>query len=185
MYTFTASGANVVVRNVSNPKSTNQFTVATVPASKDSISYSVADDFVSINVGGYSLTPVRFGSVSIAGATPTSVADFIAKIKAIFDVPAVYRAVVTQSSTTAPVVTVLENAVGTITWTRSDVGVYVATGTNLLAVNKTAVNVAPVNGSVRVTKTSDDSLTFSTFNGAGEAADAILSETAVEILVYP
>ena len=54
---------------------------------------------------------------------------------------AVYRALLTQTGTDAPVATVLENSLGgTVVWTRDDAGVYDATLASAFTTNKTVAS---------------------------------------------
>ena len=58
-------------------------------------------------------------------------------------VPKVYRALLTQSETSAPVATVLENTLGgEITWSRQGTSIYRANSAGLFAANKTFVYCA-------------------------------------------
>ena len=102
-----------------------------------------------------------------------------------------YRALVTQSSTSAPTATVLENSLGAaVVWARSNTGVYTATLAGAFSSNKTFIMISGVAGTVAAqrdafaVRTSADVVTVSTGN-AGVAADAVLSATPIEILVYP
>lgn len=49
----------------------------------------------------------------------------------------VYRAILNQTGTSAPVATVLENTIGSIVWTRSSQGTYLATLNGAFLANKT------------------------------------------------
>ena len=54
----------------------------------------------------------------------------------------VYRALLTQTGTDAPVATVLENTLGgTVVWTRGSLGVYTGTLANAFTADKTFVNI--------------------------------------------
>lgn len=107
----------------------------------------------------------------------------------------VYRALLTQTSTNAPTATVLENSLGgTVVWTRSVQGVYVATLTGAFPSGKTMVTMgafpASQDGVVYGYTRTDNTITLSTIyfrvpGGTQEASDGMLSETAIEILVYP
>lgn len=115
----------------------------------------------------------------------------------------VYRALLTQSSTDAPVATVLENTLGaTITWARSDVGLYTGTPSSaILLAAKTclpSVNAsANLDGATGFVETSfyrngDDDIrlqtaSVNTFGGwvAFNLTDGLLTGAFVEILVYP
>lgn len=114
--------------------------------------------------------------------------------------PKVYRALLTQTGTDAPVATVLENTLGgTLVWTYADVGLYVGTLEGAFTANKTCL--PPVNAS----QTLDGATSFvetSFFRadadvvrlqttlvdaGAGTQtlSNAFLTNAYVEILVYP
>lgn len=108
----------------------------------------------------------------------------------------VYRALLTQTGTNAPVATVLENNLGgTVVWARTTIGTYTATLTGAFTVNKTWFVIqspAIENGGITASfnRTSADVLTLSvTFfdGGAPEFAgkDDGLLGTPIEISVYP
>jgi hypothetical protein len=103
----------------------------------------------------------------------------------------VYRALVTQTSTSAPTATVLENSLGAaVVWARSNTGVYTATLAGAFTSDKTFIMSSGSTGAITAVKdvvtarTSADVVTVST-GAAGTAADGILSAYAIEILVYP
>jgi hypothetical protein len=102
-----------------------------------------------------------------------------------------YRALVTQTSTSAPTATVLENSLGAaVVWARSNTGVYTATLAGAFTSDKTFIMSSGSTGAITAVKdvvtarTSADVVTVST-GAAGTAADGILSAYAIEILVYP
>ena len=102
-----------------------------------------------------------------------------------------YRALVTQSSTSAPTATVLENSLGgTVVWARGSTGTYTATLAAAFTADKTFVMSSGSTGAITAVKdvvtarTSADVITVNT-GAAGTAADGILSAYAIEILVYP
>ena len=102
-----------------------------------------------------------------------------------------YRALVTQTSTSAPTATVLENSLGAaVVWARSNTGVYTATLAAAFTSDKTFIMSSGSTGAITAVKdvvtarTSADVVTVST-GAAGTAADGILSAYAIEILVYP
>ena len=103
----------------------------------------------------------------------------------------VYRALVTQSSTTAPTATVLENSLGgTLVWARSSTGTYTATLTGVFTSAKTFIMQPGETGTIAAIKnviavrTSDNVVTVTTGSG-GTLEDAVLSSFPIEILVYP
>lgn len=95
--------------------------------------------------------------------------------------PKVYRAVLTQTGTSAPTVFVLENNLGNIVWTRTGAGVYIGTLANTFTDNKTFLLIGAASNSAVVSfvKTSSSVLTIDT-----SGTDSILSQTAVEIRIY-
>lgn len=100
-----------------------------------------------------------------------------------------YRAIVTQAGVAAPTATVLENTLGgTVVWTRSGVGEYLATLTGAFTVNKTFIRAGlEAGGDVQVidiVRNSADELGVSTWTGAG-LTDGVMTAAMVEILVYP
>ena len=102
-----------------------------------------------------------------------------------------YRALVTQSSGTAPTATVLENSLGgTVVWARSSTGTYTATLTGAFTSAKTFIMQPGESGTIAAIKnvlavrTSADVVTVTTGAG-GTLEDSVLSSYPVEILVYP
>lgn len=101
-----------------------------------------------------------------------------------------YRALLTQTSNTAPVATVLENSIGSIVWTRDNVGLYTATLSGAFAFAKTLVSVE-LSGSTgtmadvaRIYKAVDgNSILLITYRN-GSAADALLTGASIEIKVF-
>lgn len=108
----------------------------------------------------------------------------------------VYRALLTQTGTSDPTATVLENSLGgTLVWTRSSAGTYVATLTGAFPSAKAHLLIGSIQGGTsfekaKLTRTSADALSLVTKNidltiPSATATDAMLVETAVEIRVYP
>lgn len=109
-----------------------------------------------------------------------------------------YRALLTQSSTDAPVPTVLENSLGAaVVWTYVGPGTYIGTLVGAFTANKTFPVIAtPLQGNgvlntADIAHTSADVLTIVTrqIDAATPAGnpetDGLLNATPVEILVYP
>lgn len=110
----------------------------------------------------------------------------------------IYRALLTQSSTSAPTATVLENTLGgTVVWSYTDVGIYVGTLAGAFTASKTACfpiglsddfdastdfSVATLRrtgaDTVEITTLTDDNTTAALANG-------LLTGSLVQILVYP
>jgi hypothetical protein len=98
-----------------------------------------------------------------------------------------YVARVTQTGTTAPATTVMENQLSaTPVFARTGTGVYTVTLTGAFPTAKTVAIVSNnAAGRVSVAYTSANVITISTFDAAAAAADAILSSASIEIRVYP
>jgi len=102
----------------------------------------------------------------------------------------VYTALLTQSGTNAPVATVLENTLGSITWSRINTGIYLAKSSNLFTtntaiiigsnINVSNVDSAPLNTNNLVL----NSFSLYTFDTFTQAYDDILDNTLIEIRVY-
>ena len=135
---------------------------------------------VSISVAGnITLTPCSGGTVTVNGVK-------------------VYRALLTQSGTSAPTVTVLENTLGgTVVWTRNGAGEYYGTLANAFPASKLVMRVFRSNYTPAffgdeyffdLVRISSNVIAIQAYEG-GILADSILSEgndfDGVEILVYP
>lgn len=102
----------------------------------------------------------------------------------------VYRAVLTQSGSSAPVATVLENTLGgTVVWARALAGRYTATLASAFTSNKTFAmaggpDVVGTSFSSFMVLTSANVITLHTISD-GSNADDMLVATPIEILVYP
>lgn len=100
----------------------------------------------------------------------------------------VYTALLSQTGTSAPVATVLENTLGgTVVWTRTGVGAYVATLSNAFPIYKTFLLLAPsASGGQTNTLTSNSSSTveLGVSSNAGNFADGFLTSRSIEIRVY-
>ena len=107
----------------------------------------------------------------------------------------VYRALLTQTGTDAPVATVLENTLGgAVVWTYSDVGVYIGTLTGAFTANKVAASIPVattgndfVTGIAVVRRASDDTVLVKTAGVTDLTAglDGVLNASPIQILVYP
>lgn len=96
----------------------------------------------------------------------------------------VYRALLTQSSTDAPVATVLQNDLGAVVWGYTSTGIYTATLVGAFT-NATSVFVSndDLDGIAGAKKTSADVVTLTTGTAAATVANAILDGTSIEIRV--
>ena len=52
-------------------------------------------------------------------------------------IPKMYRALISQNTTSAPIVTILENTIGSIVWSRDSAGIYTGTLSSTFTANKT------------------------------------------------
>jgi hypothetical protein len=98
----------------------------------------------------------------------------------------IYAALLTQTSTDAPVATVLRNDLdGTVVWGYSVSGVYTATLSAAFLAAKTTVDLGAVKGKLISALTGNTGvITVRTTDVADLAADAILTATPIEIKVY-
>lgn len=100
-----------------------------------------------------------------------------------------YVALLTQTSTNAPIPIVLENTIGTIVWTYDSTGSYIGTLTGAFTVDKTFLVCSITNGDKdiiiqsSVTPSPDTVLVYSW--DTGTLANDILVNTPIEIRVYP
>lgn len=98
-----------------------------------------------------------------------------------------YRANLSQTGTSAPTATVLENSLsGTPTFSYSGVGDYKITLTGEWTSGKTfiLINNFPKQGLVRVHRTNSNDIVLETFNTSFVASNAVLEDTSIEIKVY-
>lgn len=104
----------------------------------------------------------------------------------------VYTAVLTQSGTSAPTATVLENTLGgTVVWSYSGTGTYIATLANAFPSGKTAIYHGTYTTAITSTELGttiegdDDYFKLYTKDFDGSSMDDALFETFVEIRLYP
>jgi hypothetical protein len=138
----------------------------------------------------------------VTGTFVADVKQYFTKINEIIDylnnqVPAVnykiYRALLTQTGGSDPVVTVLENTLGeTITWLRDNAGIYSANSSGIFLQNKTFLTINKSNYSGRqfsFYRTDNDKLEvvteyFDSSTPTFVQDDDILINTSVEIIIY-
>lgn len=103
----------------------------------------------------------------------------------------VYTALLTQTGENAPVATVLENTIGDIVWSRTDVGVYFATLSGAFPINKTFIIPTYIDGEDNTTRygiisVSLDYISISMFHlGSGDQVDGLKYDNLFfEIRVY-
>ena len=98
-----------------------------------------------------------------------------------------YVATISQTGTNDPTVTVLENTIGDIVWTRAAIGEYEGTLTSAFPANKTSLNLSGVyKGSVQGIRRNDNIVSiYTTSTLTITEDDNYLDETFLEIRVYP
>ncbi len=117
----------------------------------------------------------------------------------------IYRALLNQTGTSAPVATVLENTLGNIVWTRANVGIYEGTLANAFTANKTispqfpalgfegngtfipiSLNGNPQLGWINAYCQTDSVFTINTLDlvGSSEWSTILGSSFLIEIIVY-
>jgi len=99
-----------------------------------------------------------------------------------------YVALLTQTGTSAPTATVLDNTLGgTLVWSYDGVGSYIGTLTGAFTSNKTAVLISGVyKGSVLGLRKTDNTVQITTTaTSTNTEANGLLDSTTIEIKVYP
>jgi len=134
------------------------------------------------------------GNIRISGLAGTGDAllqtDNIGKVSRGAVLPLKYVALISQTGTSAPTVTVLENTIGSIVWTRSATGNYEGTLTGAFTASKTASIIGGDYSNpgtfLRITRTSANVITIFSANNSLALTDGLLNgSTMVEIRVYP
>jgi uncharacterized protein (TIGR02145 family) len=102
----------------------------------------------------------------------------------------VYSALISQAGTGAPTVTVLENTIGNIVWSRATGGDYRGTLTGAFTPNKTMVFASrqaggPSAGYMFASRLSNDAVFMTSGSVVGGPGDDYISEASIEIRVYP
>lgn len=111
-------------------------------------------------------------------------------LKAAVSTTKVYRALVTQTSTNAPVATVLENSIGSIVWSRDSAGTYFGTLVGAFTANKCFFGSQlndPAGGTMSISRVDADKVAIQTVTPAATPlkADDLLNAANIEILIYP
>lgn len=102
----------------------------------------------------------------------------------------IYFALLTQTSTGAPVATVLENTLGgTVVWTRTSTGIYVGTLSGAFTTNKTSATITNGSTGAKIIGAYADTvntITVGTVSALTSAVeDDVLFVAPIEIRVYP
>ena len=149
------------------------------------------------NVIGQNLKGIVIGdnqTVSESGITTTNlrVTETIngESVNTILPTYKKYIALISQTGILDPTVTILENTIGNIVWTRSAAGDYFGTLNGVFLEPKTYIlfqNQFNVGGDYisTVRRWDDDNVAIQTRDGFGAGADDILYNTTLEIRVYP
>ena len=98
-----------------------------------------------------------------------------------------YVAILNQTGATPPTVTIIENTIGAVVWTRSVGGVYQATLAGAFTVGKTSVIISNGNTSNVLSSSSPsvNNVTVNSFNISGSQADGLISSATLLIEVFP
>lgn len=98
----------------------------------------------------------------------------------------VYIAKLTQTSTNSPTVTIIQNTLGNIVWTRDDVGTYIATLNNAFQLNKTSITIGinDQGGTIHGGRTDNNTIAIYTTDTSNSASDNILNNCFIEIKAY-
>lgn len=97
----------------------------------------------------------------------------------------IYTALLTQSGTTAPVATVLENTLGgTIVWSRTSAGLYEGTLTGAFTSNKTTILNSVTSGIILTANPTTSTIQVETRTVGNVNNDGLLIGTTIEIRVY-
>jgi len=102
-----------------------------------------------------------------------------------------YAVTVTQTGANAPVATILNNTLGTVTWARTSAGTYTATTTGLFTLGKTLPNsnvetitVESTGAKISAVRTSANVITITTKTSEDTLTDGLLTDRYIEFIVY-
>jgi hypothetical protein len=152
-------------------------------------------DKIDLSIDEVTFEGLQPSGISFDGVAASTIEEVINSLKGMFtglQVAKVYRALLTQSGTNAPVATVLENTLGDIVWTRYSTGVYFGTLEGMFNQSKTISFISLTTSGNYGTA---DKLT-SFISPAGDlvavetlldnnVSDGVLYGASIEILVYP
>ena len=99
----------------------------------------------------------------------------------------VYVALLTQSGTDNPTALVLENTIGNIVWSYSDIGDYIGTLSNSFVIGKTYAMAANYVSGINVfviDNTTINTINIQSLDLSGNNTNGILNSTPIEIRVY-
>ena len=98
-----------------------------------------------------------------------------------------YVALITQTGTNNPTVTVLENTIGDIVWTRDNVGQYLGTLTGVFTLDKVVCfnNDTGTDSKIETFRKNSNIVSIYTFLADGTTfTDGLLTKTSIEIRIY-
>lgn len=101
----------------------------------------------------------------------------------------IYKALMNQSGSNAPVPTILKNTLGNIVWTRLDTGVYDGTLANAFGLTNTWLMIQIQNepnftSSQAISHVDENTIRLSTNLPSGAESDDILANTSIEINIF-
>lgn len=142
---------------------------------------------VSIIGSGNWIDPNLKGVVLINtnNLTVTEAGYYVGGVKVVQ--PKVYRGIMTQVSTNAPTVAVMENTLGTIAWTRVTDGQYRGTLVGAFAENKTHVLMSGYEDALIYGFRNNANIVnvFSQVSDSLVYTDGLITNVSIQILVYP
>lgn len=157
---------------------------------------SITRKMTIFNTGGVSIgntTDLGAGTLNVTGNVTTISATTAnhAVIKSQLDalVPTgrkLYKALITQTSTGAPTVTVLFNTIGAIVWTRTTTGSYVGTLASAFTANKTMCFINNTSAGFTIfQQATANTVTLVTQDITGTNLDGKITNASITIEVYP
>jgi lysophospholipase L1-like esterase len=154
-------------------------------ASADLVQINGSISSTSFN-GSATLTGTPTAPTATVGTNTTQIATtaFVQGIRPY----KVYTALMSQTGTSAPTVKILENTIGSIVWTRINIGEYNGTLTSAFTADKSIVDLTSANQSTHLSGGASASTNFvAIFSQAlvtGVLTDGVMLDSYVEIRVY-
>ena len=138
------------------------------------------------NTNAYPFDTVLSGNEYLVGTEPDGAIQNQTKSYKLSDIKdyvlgySSYVATLTQVSTSAPVATIMNNAIGTITYERNSSGSYSILSDGLFVNNKTVVFIGDTNeaSNTYLTMVDEDEIIINT------SADDVMDKMSIEIRVY-
>jgi hypothetical protein len=165
------------------------------------IDWSLPEDttLITFTIDEQKFENIPLSTIYFDGVVSSTQAGFISSLQAMFTNLAggslgysVYVAVLNQTGTNAPVATVLQNTLGgTVVWSRDSEGNYFGTLSGAFSFDKTVIFVGTPGSTAQsyVAYVNDaNSIYLETASNAqngGSDGDGLLSNTSIEVKVYP